>query len=131
MMGKAVHSYTPEPRKYEPEHCCETAAKVLADGESLAAVCCELDICRETLRTWRDTYPEFARAVKKGLAHAQRDWEKLGRDGINGDIKNFGASPWIFTMKNRFRDDYAEEKDNKSASDSLVEKLLEKLADSE
>lgn len=34
--------------KYKPEYC-EVAAKVLAGGESYAAVCAELDICRSTL----------------------------------------------------------------------------------
>lgn len=118
------------PIEYRPEYC-EIASKVLADGESLAAVCAEIKCSRPTLYAWRSTYPEFGEALSVGLQIAQRNWERLGRTGIEGDIKNFGASPWIFTMKNRFRDDYAEEKDNKSASDSLVEKLLEKLADSD
>jgi hypothetical protein len=93
---------------YKPEYC-KVALEVLGGGESLAAVCAEIGISRPTLYTWKDTYPEFAAALNLGLQRAQRDWERLGRSGIQGDIKNFGGSPWIFTMKNRFRDDYADQ----------------------
>ena len=93
---------------YKPEYN-EVAIRVLEGGESLAAVCCELDISRATLYKWRDDHPEFAEALAKGLQKAQRDWERLGKQGIEGDIKNFQGSSWIFTMKNRFRADYAHE----------------------
>lgn len=114
---------------YKPEYC-EVASKVLAGGESLAAVCAELDICRATLYNWRDSYPEFASALNRGLQKAQRDWENLGRQGIQGDLEKFSASPWIFTMKNRFRDDYQDDKkEDKGIADSFVEKLIDKLVE--
>jgi hypothetical protein len=112
------------PIEYKPEYC-ETAAQVLANGESLAAVCAEIEISRSTLYAWRDTYPEFSEALSIGLQKAQRRLEQLGMQGISGDIKNFAGSPWIFTMKNRFREDYAEDKkDDKSASESVLEQIL-------
>ena len=49
------------PAKYRPEFC-EIAAEVLANGESLAAVCAELEITRTTLYEWRDVHPEFNKA---------------------------------------------------------------------
>lgn len=110
---------------YKPEYC-EIAIRVLSDGESLAAVCCELDISRPTLYTWRETFPEFDEAIAKGLQKSQRDWERLGKQGIEGEIKNFQGSSWMFTMKNRFRADYAEDKKD-DAKDTVIEKLLEKL----
>jgi hypothetical protein len=113
---------------YKPEYC-EIAAKVLADGESLAAVCAELDICRATLYKWRDDFPEFANALNKGLQKAQREWERIGREGITGQIDKFGASPFIFTMKNRFRDDYKEDREAKPVGETVLERLLDKLAD--
>jgi hypothetical protein len=110
--------------EYKPEYC-EIAASVLAGGESLAAVCAELNCCRKTLYNWRDAHPEFADALHIGLQKAQRDWEALGRSGIQGDIDKFSASPWIFTMKNRFRDDYQDDKkEEKSTSESLLEKII-------
>ena len=113
---------------YKSEYCA-VAAKILAQGKSLAAVCAELDICRATLYNWRDAHLEFANAINAGLQKAQAEWEEFGREGMNGDIKNFGASPWIFTMKNRFREDYQEEKDSKDSALSLAEKILDKLVD--
>ena len=115
--------------EYKSEYC-KIAAKVLAAGESLAAVCAELDICRATLYNWRAAHPEFASALDRGLQKAQRDWERLGREGISGEIDKFSASPWIFTMKNRFRDDYKEDKEQQVVDLSVVEKLIDKLADS-
>ena len=113
---------------YKPEYC-KTAVEVLSKGKSLAAVCVACGVCRKTLYNWRDTHPEFAEALNLGVQHAQTVWEDLGEEGIRGDLKGFGGAPWIFTMKNRFREDYAEEKDFKSNSDSLVEKLIDKLSD--
>ena len=110
-------------------NCCIVAEKVLADGESLAAICAELNITRTTLYEWRETYPEFREAIESGLQKAQRVWEKIGRDGIVGNYEKFNGAPWIFTMKNRFRDDYREDKEVKSESTSIIEKLIDKLAE--
>lgn len=112
------------PNKYKKE-LCETALKVLSNGESLAAVCAELEITRETLRVWRDTHKEFRDAINLGLLKAQRIWEQMGKDGMQGNYERFGAAPWIFTMKNRFREDYKEEKEEKKDDDkSVLEKLI-------
>lgn len=114
------------PAKYKPEHCIK-AEEVLANGESLAAICAEIDITRTTLYDWRDTYPEFKDAIERGLQKAQRVWEQMGQDGVKGNYEKFGSAPWIFTMKNRFREDYKEDKDVKPDNASLVEKLLDRL----
>ena|SRR5665213_3136 len=114
--------------KYKPEYC-DVAVKVLSEGKSLAAVCVQIGICRPTLYVWKETHPDFANALNFGMQQSQLYWENLGQNGISGDIKGFGSAPWIFTMKSRFRDDYAEEKEHKSVSDSIVEKLIDKLVD--
>ncbi len=116
------------PLKYHKD-MCSVAEQVLANGESLAAICAELNISRTTLYDWRDTYPEFRDAIESGLQKAQRVWEKIGRNGIEGNYEKFNAAPWIFTMKNRFRDDYREDKEVKSESASIIEKLIDKLAE--
>lgn len=113
---------------YKPEYC-EIAVSVLASGESLAAVCCEVGCCRKTLYNWRDTYPEFAIALNYGLQKSQREFERVGLHGIKGEYDKFSPSPWIFTMKNRFREDYAEDKESKNVSEDLVSKILDKLVE--
>ena len=94
--------------KYDPKHC-ETAVKVLSGGKSLAAVCVAIGCARSTLYEWRNTYPEFKKALDLGLQQSQAVLEDLGMRGMEGEIKSFAGSPWIFTMKNRFREDYAAE----------------------
>lgn len=116
------------PNKYKPEHC-ETAARILSSGKSLAAVCAALDISRVTLYEWKDTHPEFKDAMDKGMQACQAFWEDMGVDGITGSIEKFSSAPWIFSMKNRFRSDYQEDKENKTVSDTIVEKLLDRLVE--
>lgn len=99
----------------------------MSKGKSIAAVASQLDVCRDTIYEWRDAYPEFAEALSKGRQRSQEYWENLGHDGIAGNIKNFSGNQWSFVMKTRFREDYAEKKEEKTHTDSLIEKLLEKL----
>ena len=113
---------------YQPEFC-EVAIRVLADGESYAAVCVELGCCRATLYNWRDSHPDFAKALNYGLQNSQRYLEHIGLKGIKGEYEKFSPSPWIFTMKNRFREDYAEDKESKNVSEDLVSKILDKLVE--
>jgi len=63
------------------------------------------------------------------LQKAQRVWEKIGRNGIEGNYEKFSGAPWIFTMKNRFRRDYQEDKEPKNESASIIEKLIDKLTE--
>ncbi len=96
-----------------------------ADGESIAAVCAELEVTRQTFYNWKDNYPDFCNAVEVGLLKSQRDWERVGRDGIVGNLEKFAGSPWMFTMKNRFRSDYQDDrKEEKDESTSLLEKII-------
>lgn len=115
-------------KKYRKE-MCGIAEQVLAGGESLAAICADLDITRTTLYEWRDNHADFKDAINRGLQKAQRRWEKIGQDGIVGNYEKFNSAPWIFTMKNRFRDDYTEDKDTKPIDKSVVEMLINKLAE--
>lgn len=107
------------------ESMCEKAYQILSRGKSIARLATDLQVCRDTIYHWRDQHPDFAKALKRGLDAAQAHWEELGESGIAGDIEKFGAAPWIFTMKNRFRADYAdrhEEKQDNAAS--VLEKIL-------
>lgn len=111
------------------ESMCIEAEQLLAAGKSIARVATNLGVCRDTIYDWRDKHPEFARALKCGKDACQSHWEDLGEDGTVGQIKNFSATAWIFTMKNRFREDYKEDKEAKTVNESLVEKLLDRLID--
>lgn len=113
--------------QYKPEYC-EKAIEVLANGESFAAVCCELKCSRTTLYYWRDQNPEFADALEYGVQLAQRKWESKGEAGINGEIEKFQGAPWMFVMKCRFHKDYVEKREDKdNIANTLIEKLIDKL----
>jgi transposase-like protein len=113
------------PNKYKKEFAL-VAEEILSEGKSLAAVCAHFSIARTTLYEWREHHEEFRNAVESGLQKAQAVWEDIGMHGIKGNYEKFGAAPWIFTMKNRFRADYAEEKEEKKISDeqSVLEKII-------
>lgn len=114
--------------KYKPEFC-EIAKNTLARGDSLASVCAELDITRTTLYEWRDSNADFSDAIEKGLQKSQHVWEEIGRNGIVGNYEKFSGTPWMFMMKNRFRADYTEDKQEISSLESVVDKLIDKLVD--
>lgn len=116
------------PNKYRVDFG-NKAVEILSQGKSLAAVCAALDVSRQTLYEWRDTHPEFRDSLSIGIQKCQAYWEDIGMDGIVGNHEKFSASPWIFTMKNRFRDDYQEDKQEKTISVSIVEGLIDKLVE--
>lgn len=112
------------PTKFKNEYC-KKAEEILATGKSLAAVCAKINIARSTLYEWKDTYPEFKESLERGLQKCQAYWEEIGLDGVVGNYEKFAAAPWIFTMKNRFRDDYTDDKDEKQDSAiSVLEKII-------
>jgi len=113
---------------FKPEYC-EIAERVLASGESLAAVCCEIGCGRTTLYDWRDRHPEFAASLEYGVQMSQRVWEEKGRAGIDGETERFAGTPWMFVMKARFHQDYVEKKEDKETNNTntLIEKLIDRL----
>jgi hypothetical protein len=112
------------PNKYKKEYAIK-AEEILATGKSLAAVCAHFNIARSTLHEWRKNHQEFNLAIDQGLQKCQVFWEQIGLDGVTGSYEKFSAAPWIFTMKNRFREDYKEDKEEKKDDDkSVLEKLI-------
>ena len=109
--------------KYEP-WMDEKAIELFRDGESVTSVCCDLDISRETYYQWsKDKDHPFYKIAKRGEKLSQQYWERLGRQGVRGDLDKFGGSSWQFVMKNRFRDHYSDQQkqeDNKTLAELLI-----------
>lgn len=112
--------------KYDPS-MDEIALNAFREGKSKVAICCLLDISRETYYAWRDdkSHP-FSKIAKKGEMLSQQFWEEIGKKGVVGEVDKFAGSSWQFTMKNRFRDDYSDAPP-KDQKDTLIEKLLDKI----
>ena len=112
-----MHAYD---KKY-----CKLIVSMMQEGKSLAAFCAKIGISRQTAYDWRDAYPEFKESLEQAKEAGQAYWEDIGTNGIVGNYDKFGSSAWIFTMKNRFREDYKEEKQEQKSEDlSVLENIL-------
>ena len=93
------------PSDYDPEFC-DFVLDMGRAGKSKAQMAAGLGISRQTLWKWSETHPEFADALKEASDLALAWWETAGQ--INMTRQGFNATAYIFQMKNRFRDDYAD-----------------------
>ena len=92
-------------KKVYTETWAKRTAKQLPDmmknGESIAEVCANLGMSKDTFYRCCNDYPIFSDAVKKGKTYSEAYWCKLGRAAAQGQI-NANPTFFIFNMKNRF-----------------------------
>lgn len=88
------------PTKYKPEYC-DKVVEYMGNGYSKEAFAGEIGVCRDTLYEWASKHAAFSDAIKRGEAANLSYWERIGQQGITGQLEGFNASSWIFTMKNR------------------------------
>lgn len=89
---------------FKPEYC-EIIVNKMREGDSFWATCAtEFSCGMSTIKGWLEKYPEFLEAQKRGTYLSLAWWEKVGRAGTVGKIKNFNATAYIYNMKNRFRE---------------------------
>src|SRR4051812_40730282 len=97
------------PTKYD-SGMCDRVVALGRNGKSKAQIAAALGITRETVDCWISEKPEFSDAIKQARALALAWWEDKGQAGI--DNKSFNATAFIFQMKNRFREDYADRQEH-------------------
>lgn len=73
----------------------------MGEGLSYESFAGKLSVVRTTLYNWEKSYPDFLYSKKIGEEKKLLFFEKQGLDAINGKIKGFSASTYIFTMKNK------------------------------
>ena len=88
------------PYKYKKQFA-EDLPKMFRNGESVAEVCVQLGVSRDSFYYWVNNYPEFKEAYDLGKLHSEAWWSKLGRAGALGERK-IQPAVWVFTMKNKF-----------------------------
>lgn len=93
------------PTEYRKE-MCEQVIELGRIGKSHAQIASTLDVSRETLYTWQDTYPDFLDAITRARQLAQAWFEDMGQAGLV--MPNFSASLWAKQVSCRFPDDYRE-----------------------
>jgi transposase len=91
------------PTKYKPEYC-ELLIEHMKAGLSFEAFGGVVagGVAKDTIYGWVRKYPAFSDAKKIGESLSRLWWEKVAVLGMTGKIKNFNATVWIFSMKNRF-----------------------------
>lgn len=93
------------PTDYDPEYC-DLVLQMGAEGKSRTQICAGLGIGKTTAQRWEAKYDEFRVALSEAKDLAQAWWEDLGqRNVLNSDLNN---TVYVFSMKNRFRDDYTD-----------------------
>ena len=124
----AIRNGDPHDQEFYEPWMNERAVELFKQGKSIVKVCVELGISRPTYYDWRNNKDHpFSKTAKRGEEASQAYWEDRGESGIFGETDKFAGSSWQFVMKNRFREDYTDQQPQNSASDTLIEKLLEKL----
>jgi len=93
------------PTEYREEFCGRVI-EMGRKGKSKAQIAAGLDVSRQTLDNWAAVHPEFLDAVKAARDLALAWWEDQGQTGLTAE--KFNATAFIFQVKNRFRDDYAD-----------------------
>ena len=88
------------PTKYNPK-ICDRLPSMFENGESVAEVCKELGISKQTFYRWEEEHTEFSDAKKEGIGRSEAWWNRLGREGASGEHA-INPTVWIFNMKNRF-----------------------------
>lgn len=79
----------------------ESLPDMFIDGQSVAEVCAELKMCKDSFYKLCEVSDKFSDAYKKGQGLSEAWWTKLGREGSTGKAE-IQPTTWIFNMKNRF-----------------------------
>ncbi len=102
------------PSLYKIDYC-DQVILFGKDGMSVAEICGEWEIAKQTFYNWQKAHPEFLDATTRARDLSQAWWEKHGRTELF--TEKFNTTLWIKNMHNRFRDDWYES----SKSESKVE----------
>jgi hypothetical protein len=100
-----------QPTKYDPKYC-EMVIEHMSQGLSVEAFAGIIAVCKDTVYEWAKVHEDFSDAIKVGKSKRRVFFERLGIDGMMGNLKNFSAAAWIFHMKCRegYKEDTEENK---------------------
>lgn len=90
----------------------EIALNLMKEGANHMEVVAAIGMKRSQFYEWiqeggKYYNPEFSDTIKRGEAYAQAWWERNGRKAIFNS-EGFNSTAYIFTMKNRFKQDYSD-----------------------
>lgn len=107
--------------KYE-ERYCEMVIEHRAKGFSFESFAGVIGVNRDTLYEWCKVHKAFSDAKKIGHEKCLLFWENKGIMGVD-NAKNFSAPTWIFTMKNRFSDQWKDKTESEISGTPIQIKI--------
>ena len=84
-------------------------------------------IHRDTIYEWVKVHPEFSDSKSVGTALSQKKYEGWANNAFENGVKGFPASPWVFSMKNKFK--WRDDPHNEEANDDrpTIAELMESV----
>ena len=119
------------PCSYNPKKHKKLILDMMSEGASITETAAALGVTRKTFHNWKNnkTNEDLREVISQGLTNSQAYWERLGREMTRGEQKG-NIIGWIYTMKCRFRADWAEKIEQKIELSSPVEKMSKTELDS-
>lgn len=108
---------------------CDKVIELGREGASKAEMSFALGIARSTFALWEQKHPAFSEAVKEACDLAQGWWEHNGRKATFGGVPNFNSTAFIFTMKNRFKEDWRDKVETEHSGSVEVSQITRKIID--
>lgn len=87
--------------RYDPS-VCEKVVQFMKKGYGQDVISAHLGVSTRVFHGWMERHRDFRDAVEEGKRYSQLWWETQGIKAVQGQIKGFNASVWIFCMKNKF-----------------------------
>jgi len=95
----------PKP-KFNTEYC-DHIVSVASQGGHIPAMMVAIGIkSKDTWYRWQREYPEFKEAVEWAEIVSQAYLEKVGLQGMLGEIPNFNSTTYALIMNNKFGSEY-------------------------
>ena len=96
------------PSVYKPEFC-EQVIALGKQGKSITQMAAKLEVDKASLLKWKDEKDDFSTALRVALTYSQDWWEDKAQTGLID--RNFNAALWKHCVTSRFREDYAEKRE--------------------
>jgi hypothetical protein len=96
------------PSVYRPEFC-EQVIALGKQGKSITQMAAKLEVDKASLLKWKDEKDDFSTALRVALTYSQDWWEDKAQTGLID--RNFNAALWKHCVTSRFREDYAEKRE--------------------
>jgi hypothetical protein len=96
------------PSVYRPEFC-EQVIALGKQGKSITQMAAKLEVDKASLLKWKNEKDDFSTALRVALTYSQDWWEDKAQTGLID--RNFNAALWKHCVTSRFREDYAEKRE--------------------